>query len=494
MLTWYLEGKRLSKKNEEIENKKLILFGADIKRNEQLFKEINKKDILYIFDNDENKWGTRQEGIPIVKPFRVMDDVVLISGIHDWEVLSAQVKRLGYQDIFFFLTEDAEMALGKYISKFSPSVYDNSILENQAFKYVHFISDEKFFAAVIEYIEYGLDVKEHFFVVYNMNGANRNDIYGIWDKYVELSKKYRNIYLHYYERCRLNLVDWDKNREKLDCLLEKAEKIIFHGEAVTPKIYEFLLEKVNLIKKKGVLLFWSGNVGREPYTRPIIEKVFQYVRMVPYAYDMDKEYVLKYFPKMRNTIWLKNKVSYARLTEYTAGKKEVTKNVLIAHSPHSYTNAKETMQYLSDVKQSISIYCITSYGEKRIVEEIEALGTKFFGNRFHAVDKYMDYKEYVYFLSQMDLAVFGMEFLSGRDTLELLFWLGKKVYLKRGSEACQRMEAAGYRVNDYSTAKNEIIKGMFDNVDKERNHSVAENEFCPEKKLEQWRELYEYPL
>lgn len=494
MLTWYLNGKRLSKTDIEMKNKKFVLFGADLKRNEQLFKEVNKKDILYIFENNEKKWETYQEGIPIVAPFRVIEDVTLISGIHDWDAISVQVKEMGFQEIFFFLTEDAEATLGKYIAEFSPTVYENLIFQDQEFKYIHFIADEKFFASVIEYIEYGLDIREHFFVVYNMNGANRNNRYGIWDKYKELSRKYHNIYLHYYERCRLNLVDWEKNKGKLDCLLEKAEKIIFHGEDVTPSIYEYLLDKVYLIKKKGVLLFWSGNIGRDEYTKPIIEQVFQYVRMVPYPYDMVKEIILNYFPRMSNAIWLKSSVSYARLTEYTSRKEEAVKNVLIAHSPHSYTKAKETMQYLSGIQQSIHIYCVTSYGEKDIIKEIEHLGRKLFGSRFYAVNKYMDYKEYVYFLSQMDLAVFGMEFLSGRDTLELLFWLGKKVYMKHGSEACRHMEETGYRVNDYYTAKNEIIKGMFDNKDKERNHSVAENEFCAEKKLQQWKELYEYPL
>ena len=492
MLAWYLDGERLSKTDIEMNNKKFVLFGADIKRNEQLFKEVNTKDILYIFENNEKKWGTYQEGIEIVEPFKVIEDVVLISGIHDWDAISVQAKEMGYQNIFFFLTEDVEAALGKYIAEFSPSVYENSIRQDQKFKYIHFISDEKFFSAVIEYIEYGLDVREHFFVVYNMNGANRNNIYGVWDKYKELSRKYHNIYLHYYECCRLNLVEWEKNRGKLDCLLEKAEKMIFHGEAVTPSIYEYLLEKIHLIKKKGVLLLWSGDVGRDEYTRPIIEQVFQYVRMIPYSYGIDKETVLKYFPMMRNAIWLKSNVSYARLTEYTSRKEETTKNVLIAHSPHSYTKAKETMQYLSGIQQSIHIYCVTSYGEKDIIEEIGNLGRKLFGSCFHAVNKYMDYKEYVYFLSQMDLAVFGMELLSGRDTLELLFWLEKKVYMKHGSVACRRMEAAGYRVSDYYTAKNEIINGAFDNVDRERNHSIAENEFNPERKLEQWRELYEY--
>ena len=140
MLAWYLDGERLSKTDIEMNNKKFVLFGADIKRNEQLFKEVNTKDILYIFENNEKKWGTYQEGIEIVEPFKVIEDVVLISGIHDWDAISVQAKEMGYQNIFFFLTEDVEAALGKYIAEFSPSVYENSIRQDQKFKYIHFIS------------------------------------------------------------------------------------------------------------------------------------------------------------------------------------------------------------------------------------------------------------------------------------------------------------------------------------------------------------------
>lgn len=496
MITWYFEGKRLEKEAVEknIRNKDLILFGADINRNKQLFEEIDKKNIKYIFDNDEKKWGMDQDGIPIIKPFAVKEDIVLISGIHDWKTISKQVEKMGYQNIYFFLTKEAEMAVGKYISEFSPNVYKNSILQDLTFKYIHFISDEKFFASVIEYIEYGLNINDHFFVIYNMNGANRNDIYGLWDKYKELSKKYHNIYLCYHDCWQLNLIDWDENRNKLNRLLEKAKKIIFHGEAITPEMYEYFLDKVNLVREKGVLIPWSGNLGRDEYTKPIIENVLQHVKMIPYAYAIDKEAILHYFPRMSKAIWLKSGVSYARLTEYIPRKEETSKNILIAHSSHDYTKAKETLKYLAGIKQNVCIYCITSYGEQEIIEEIKCFGERLFGDCFIAMDKYMNYAEYVRFLSQMDLAVFGMDFLSGRDTLELLFWLGKKVYLKCGSEAFRRMEVVGYRINDYYNAKKDIEKELFDNEDREWNHSVASNEFCSKKKLEQWRELYEYPF
>lgn len=492
MLTWYLNGKKLSKIDLELKNQKLILFGADEKRNEQLFNEIDKKDIIYIFDNNSQKWGSQQEGISIVEPFRIEEEVVLISGVYDWKTISNQIKEMGYCKIFFFLTEKVENLVGKYISEFSPDIYNNAICQNMIFTYIHFIPDEKFFAPVIEYIEYGLNVREHFFVVYGMNNGNCNDIYGIWDKYKKISDEYNNIYLCHNECYRLNLWDWEDNRNQLEILLEEAEKIIFHGETLTPLIYKFFLGKIDLVKKKGVLIPWSGEIGRNEYTNPIIERLLQHVKMIPYAYPIDKRTMISYFPLMSNSIWVKSKVSYARLTEYIPRQKECVKNILVAHSPHDYTRVKETLEYLRDLQQPVCVYCVTSYGPQEEIEEVEKRGKNYFGERFFSIRKYMDYKEYVGFLSRMDVAVFGMETLSGRDTLEILFWLGKKVYLKEGEEACIRMQAAGYRVNDYYAAKQDLMAGKFDNVDEEWNHSIAENEFNPKKKLEQWRELFEY--
>ena len=74
-------------------------------------------------------------------------------------------------------------------------------------------------------------------------------------------------------------------------------------------------------------------------------------------------------------------------------------------------------------KWIVQIYCIASYGPSELIDEIEKWGEIYFENCFHLLKTYMNYKEYVDFLSRMDIAVFGMELFSGRDTLELLFWL-----------------------------------------------------------------------
>lgn len=494
MLFWYLNGKPLENFNIDLvrEGKKIILFGADRERNKCLFEYINEGNIKCLFDNNEEKWNTYIDGIPVVKPYGETEDVVLISGIYNWKDITDQIKELGYKNIYFFLAQEIQDLVGKYISEFSPAVYNNAIIEGRTYKYIHFMPDEKFFYPVIEFIEYGLNAEEHFFVIYRMNEANLNDQYNVWSKYKEVASRYHNIYLNYCQSYCLNLIDWEKNRSKIDNILENAEKVILHGEFLSPKICTYLHDKIDLIKKKGIFVPWGGNIGKDPYTVYTIKRVLQYSRMIAYSFSQQKETIIKYFPIAKKAIWFNNELSYVRPTYAICKKKEGIKKVLIAHSPHDYTKVVETLKYLSDIKTSINIYCITSYGPKEMKKKVEYYGNKYYGNHFIAVKEYMDYKEYVDFLSSMDLAVFGMEDLSGRDTLELLFWLGVKVYLKPNFEASECMKEIGYRINDYYAAKSEINDGLFYNQDKDWNCSIAADKLDPEKKLRQWKEFYEY--
>lgn len=495
MIFWYLNGKPLKNFNINtiIEGKTVILFGADEGRNKPLLEEIGKANLTCIFDNDKKKWNKDYMGIPIVKPFDGGKEEVILSGIYDWKSIMKQSHKMGYLDVYFFLTEEVEERMGNYVAEFSPEIYDNSIRGNCDCKYIHVIPDEKFFLPVTEYIEYGFHMKEHFFVVY-MNCGNNKDRYDVWKVYKRLSKQFHNIYLLHEECFHLNLFDWDENQGELDKLLENADKIIFHGEFFVPTIHGYFRNKTDLIRKKGIFLPWAGRVGRNPNTNVFIEDVLQYARVITYTYPIEKESVTKNFPLTKKAVWMRNGISYARLTQFVPRTEKAVKNVLIAHSCHDYTKAMDTLKYLSKTEKNYYIYCITSYGPKELKEQIKHYGEAHFGSYFIAVDFYMDYTQYVQFLSQMDAAIFGMETLSGRDTLELLFWLGAKVYLKPDSEASKNMRYVGYKVNDYYSANRETLEELFYNPDEPWNHSIAMKQFDSAKKVQQWKELYEYDL
>ena len=132
MIFWYLNGKPLKNFNINtiIEGKTVILFGADEGRNKPLLEEIGKENLTCIFDNDKKKWNKDYMGIPIVKPFDGGKEEVILSGIYDWKSIMKQSHKMGYLDVYFFLTEEVEERMGNYVAEFSPEIYDNSIRGN----------------------------------------------------------------------------------------------------------------------------------------------------------------------------------------------------------------------------------------------------------------------------------------------------------------------------------------------------------------------------
>ena len=56
------------------------------------------------------------------------------------------------------------------------------------------------------------------------------------------------------------------------------------------------------------------------------------------------------------------------------------------------------------------------------------------------------------------------------------------------------MRYVGYKVNDYYSANRETLEELFYNPDEPWNHSIAMKQFDSAKKVQQWKELYEYDL
>ncbi len=496
MLVFYKDGKLIDNKDfsRAAENRKVILFGAS-KKNELFFEAFPSIPIKYIFDNDKEKWGTKNCAIPVVQPFPKEEEALLVSGVQDWFAISKQVNELGYYQLYFFLeTEESEVLYGAYLDAFYPFVWHCEEEDMTAIRYVHVIPDQKFFLPVMEMIEYAFDMREHFFYIYSINASNPGDIYHIWDQYKRLSDQYGNIYIQHEFGGAGRTVDEIRHLE--DIVLQ-SEKIIFHGEFLNSNVKEFFVRQLEEVKKKGVYLPWSGLAGTDPATNKYIGELLQHVRIVVTNVDFIKENIRKKFVNNPKTVWMTNGLSYARKTEPIRPKEKKTKNVFIGHSAYDYSRQMETLEDLTALKalgDDATIYCIVSYGEKRYIQRLLEKGTQYFGSRFCAITTYLDYKEYVDLLKKMDIALIGMEVMAGRNTLELLFWSRVKVYLKPGTDVYRRMRSMGYKINDYNRIFEESEESLFFNRDEEWNCSVAAREFDIDLKVRQWRELYEYPL
>lgn len=493
MLSWYVDGILHHEINlKRIRGKqKVILFGKN-RRNRILFQQISCEDIICVFRSNWDEDGMEElyEELLICDPTAGIDGVV-VSPLYDWKNISEQALQLGYSKVYFFIPQEATVRMEQYIQQFTPLSKINRIPTAGRFRYVHLVPDQKFFLPVTDMIEYGMDMQEHFFVIHSIFRGEENAEYGSWKKYRELMLKYGNVYLLHNIR-PLYLSNWPENQKRLTELLEYADKIIIHSEYHIGIVEDpYWKTIIPLIQEKGVCIPWGGflrNHGSK--TDQYIQEIIQYVRLCVTPQWMRWRIVCDKYPELYNTIRIDNGLSYARLTKVPEQKGRERRNVLISHSAVAYTNTIQTMDHLAGQDDSLILYSITSYGAQ--ASKIEQEGEIRLGKRFVPIKHFMEYQEYVEFLATMDVAVFGMDVMAGRDTIELLFWLGVKVYLKPESQVYQRMKGLGYRIADYYTVPSLSLEKLMNNPDEEWNRSIAAREFDPEEKVRQWRELYEY--
>ena len=494
MLFWYLNGEPIDRTAaiEQLSSKKIVLWGNN-RRNVYLYDVIEKDAVVCVFESDEKLWGTLSDGIPVVCPAK-KEDVVLVSASYSWEGVSSEARGLGYSDVYFFLPEADKKEIDQYVDVFFSQRAQNTIPGDRTYKYIHFIPDEKFFLPVFEMIEYGLNVEDHFFIVHNIYRRRINARYGYWEKYKELMNRYHNIYLLHNMRPTL-LNNWAQNEGNLDRLLDCADKVIIHSEYPIGFTKETCLHtRLHILEEKGVGIPWGFREENfSSRNHQFMLDVFQHLRLQVLSNKEAKARFCRRYSGLRAAAWLENGVSYARLTKKPV--KKQTRNILICHSAWAYTKAIDTMEYLSEIDQSFTIYALISYGKDdgKDAVEIEKCGERIFGDRFVAVKDFMDYEAYVEFLSGMQIAIFGMEEMAGRDTMELLFWTGAKIFLKPGTTVWRRMaEERGYRPADYYSVKGLSAKELLDNPDAEWNGAVAASEFDADIKVQQWKELFEY--
>lgn len=496
MLHWFcnethLEGASIDQIREK---RQVIIWSIDQKgvnkRLMELYEELDKSHIDCIFSSQEKEWGTVRDGIPVCRP-TAGKDAVVISTLYDWKGVTEEARTLGYEKNYFFMTDEGMEKVALYRETFSEVEKINVIPSDRTFKYVHFIPDEKFFSGLAMFIEHGMDMNEHFFVVYNMYRRQQNALYGVWNEYKRVMKQYRNMYLVCGVR-PMCFDTWDDNVENLDRLLECAEKIFFHSEH-EPREREisYLSGKIKEISEKGYYIPWCTMYEHAGLLKRYMTDVIQYVKVFIVRLDETRDAYYGRYPGLKMARREVESPSY-HIPILRAQNKKMHRNILVGHCAWHYNYVVDTLERLSLIDDSFRVYAITSYGDE--VERIERAGTRIFGERFTSVRKFMPYEEFVDFIEQMDVAVFGMETLYGVGTLHALFLTGAKVYMKPGTEAANWAVRNGYHIEDYNSVQQLSAEQLLENPYREENSAVARKFFDLDAKVERWKSIFEEAL
>lgn len=107
-------------------------------------------------------------------------------------------------------------------------------------------------------------------------------------------------------------------------------------------------------------------------------------------------------------------------------------NVVLGNSATMTNCHEEVLEYLKAFKEdNVKVYVPLSYGDKEYKDCIVKQGKAWLGEKFIPITEFMDPFSYVKMLSEMDVAIYNNDRQQATGNIEILSYLGAKVFLKK---------------------------------------------------------------
>lgn len=118
--------------------------------------------------------------------------------------------------------------------------------------------------------------------------------------------------------------------------------------------------------------------------------------------------------------------------------------IMIGHSAFSFLNHKKMLDKLFKYKdKNILVSLVLSYGSSVYCKEISDYAHKLFGSKVEIIRSSMDIKDYIRYLSTVDIAIFDHKHQSALSNIYYLLYLNKKIYLNKDGIIALGMKLEG---------------------------------------------------
>lgn len=287
---------------------------------------------------------------------------------------------------------------------------------------IHVIANEKFTKMFIEFISSKYNSEENIVYVYNCEGD-----------------------VNYKNSINIQCID-DLNQVKLK-LLNGNGKLFIHA-FYDRKIIRFLFKNIRKLKNNRlVLIAWGADIYDNQFLlqdgklhlktrfyeflkKRIIKSCNLFMTFACADYDVIKH---NYGGKgIQFDCLYPSNADIALLDKLKQKKSSIDKfRILLGNSATETNQHKEVLDMLSRFKnREIEIICPLSYGDTAYASNIISYGVQLFGNKFIPITKYMSINEYCELLNSVDIAVFNHNRQQGTGNIEILAYLGKKIFLR----------------------------------------------------------------
>lgn len=124
-----------------------------------------------------------------------------------------------------------------------------------------------------------------------------------------------------------------------------------------------------------------------------------------------------------------------------------TIKILVGNSATEANNHLEAFRELKKLGD-VEIYCPLSYGSEYYKDIVVEAGKKFFGKNFHPITDFMQRREYVKFVNEMDIVYMYHNRSQAWGNIATSLALGKPVFLKKKNAIKQYISAIGIETYD----------------------------------------------
>ena len=303
---------------------------------------------------------------------------------------------------------------------------------------LHFCNMDKFISPFIDFMEENFDdFDDHIF-------------YCVGDKEKFPVKDRVNVI--YVDRLVIsNLLEFIK-------LLHKAEKVILHSLFNMQMLRMLALQPWLL--KKCYWVIWGGDLYyykqlkqltlRQKFNEVIrtfvIKRMGHLITYVPGDVELARK-------------WYGAKGLYHECIMYPSNlfkpldipkKRDNTVKIQVGNSADPTNNHFDLLEKLIPYKdEDIEIFAILSYGPKNHAELVIEKGNELFGKKFIPITTFMKPNEYLAFLGDIDIAMFGHRRQQAMGNTITLLGLGKRVYMRSDVAQWKVFANSGINVFEY---------------------------------------------
>ncbi len=163
-------------------------------------------------------------------------------------------------------------------------------------------------------------------------------------------------------------------------------------------------------------------------------------------------------------------------------------NVQIGNSAETSNNHFDIFDKLLKYRdEDITIYAPLSYGNKAYAKKVIEKGRELFGDKFVAMAEFLPYENYLEFLGNIDIVIFGHKRQQALGNSIILLGLGKKVYMRDDISPWEFFNDISVKVYNIEN----INLNLLDRSTKESNIKNIKEYFSEKRLKEQLKNLFE---